>query len=109
MGYCISKRWCPQSIFIQLKISIQYGFPEPTRILSDKPSQWIVFISGPVSSIPSSVSNEIPDDVMLKGKARGGDTGDFASLMNLFPARENKSLKSVIGGNGSGFQVWLSH
>lgn len=98
------------------KVSLYYWtfrfnmvFQNPTRILSDKPSQWIVFISGPVSSIPSSVSNEIPDDVMLKGKARGGDTGDFASLMNLFPARENKSVKSVIGGNGSGLQVSLSH
>ena len=59
-----------------------------------------MFISGPESSIPSSVSNVIPDDVMLKGKARGGDIGDLASLMNLFPTRENKSVESIIGERG---------
>lgn len=56
-----------------------------------------MFISGPVSSIPPSLSNEIPDDVMLNVKARGGDIGDFASLMNLFPTRGNENVESESG------------
>jgi len=42
-----------------------------------------VFISGPFISIPSSSSRTTPDEVILKGKARGGDMGDFANLINL--------------------------
>lgn len=54
-----------------------------SKVLSGKPWQCIVFISGPFISIPSSSSRTIPDEVMLKGKAKGGDIGDFANLMNL--------------------------
>lgn len=48
----------------------------------------MVFISGPVISSPSSSSNEIPDEVMLKGKAIGGDIEDFATFINLWPTRD---------------------
>lgn len=52
------------------------------------PWQWIVVISGPLISIPSSFSNDIPAEVMLKGNATGGDVEDFANFMNLSPARD---------------------
>lgn len=47
----------------------------------------MVFICGPVISIPSSLSNEIPDEVISKENARGGDIGHFATFINLFPAK----------------------
>lgn len=73
---------------VQLKLFCRFT---QQQSLNDKPWQWIVFISAPpVSSNPSSLSNDIPDEVMLKGKARGGDIGDFATLINLWPAREKK-------------------
>lgn len=43
----------------------------------------MVFISGPVTSIPSSLNNEIPDDSTINGNAIAGDMGDFATLMNF--------------------------
>lgn len=43
----------------------------------------MVLIPGPLSSVPSSLSNEMPPDVISKGKAKGGDIGDFATLMIL--------------------------
>lgn len=58
-----------------------------TEKLRNKPWQCILFISGPFISIPLSSSKTIPDEVMLKGKAKGGEIGDFASLINLWPAR----------------------
>jgi autotransporter translocation and assembly factor TamB len=47
------------------------------------PWQRIEVISGPDTSIPSSVSNVMPDDSTMKGNATAGDMGDFATLMNL--------------------------
>lgn len=47
----------------------------------------MVLIPGPFSSVPMSLSNEIPPDVMWNGKARGGVIGDFATLMILSPAK----------------------
>lgn len=52
----------------------------------------MVFISGPVISSPSSSSNEIPDEVMSKGKAIGGDIEDFATFINLWPTRDKKTV-----------------
>lgn len=43
----------------------------------------MVLIPGPFSSVPLSLNNEIPADVIWNGKARGGDIGDFATLMIL--------------------------
>jgi hypothetical protein len=42
-------------------------------------------MSGPVTSMPSSLSNAMPDDSTLNGNATAGDIGDFATLMNLWP------------------------
>lgn len=42
----------------------------------------------------SSVSNDIPGEVMLKGKARVGDIGDFAILLNLWPGRRQQEKES---------------
>ena len=53
------------------------------------PWQRIEVISGPVTSMPSSLSNVMPDDSTMNGNATAGDIGDFAILMNLWPM-ENK-------------------
>lgn len=76
-------------IVLGVQLKLFYRFTQQ-QSLNDKPWQWIVLISGPVNSNPSSLSNDIPDEVMLKGKTRGGDIGDFATLINLWPAREKK-------------------
>jgi hypothetical protein len=49
------------------------------------PWQRIEVISGPDTSMPSSLSNVMPDDSTMKGNATAGDMGDFATLMNLRP------------------------
>lgn len=51
-----------------------------------------MLICDPVISVPSSLSNDIPNAVTLKGNARGGDIGDFASFINLWPARQKGTV-----------------
>lgn len=37
-------------------------------------------------SMPSSLNNEIPDELTINGNAKGGEIGDFATFINLWPA-----------------------
>lgn len=52
------------------------------------PWQRIALISCPITSKPSSPSNKIPDEFTTNGNITGGEIGDFATFINLWPAIE---------------------
>lgn len=54
-----------------------------------------MWICGPVTSIPSSLSKEIPDGKTTKGNASGGEFGDFATFINLWSAKPTPYLNKM--------------
>lgn len=71
------------------------NLPPSKLIMSLCPWQWIVLICGPGISIPSLLSNEIPDEVIEKGNDKGGEMGDFATFMNLCPDLASSTRRMV--------------